>query len=245
MINSNSISKELSLFIAILFYLLLVLLFALYLKTSNVKKFDAFNKTTTIELSIVVEETQEVVKKVEQVKSMKSEQIVKKSKSKTVKQQNSVKSLFANVKDYNDKVIDKEVKNVVQSEVASRYKAKFEKQRKSEKLSVSNLLNNVSSKASVAPSVESNNATDPYYSKIYEILAKRWNPLIIDDGLFAKVLVIITNGGKFDYKFLKYSGNEQFDSSLTSFLNEQVNILFPEHNKGSVTNIEVIFKSKG
>jgi hypothetical protein len=69
--------------------------------------------------------------------------------------------------------------------------------------------------------------------------------MLVSYDLFAKVLVIITNDGKFDYKFLKYSGNEVFDSSLTSFLNEQVNIAYPEHNKGSVTKIEVIFKSEG
>ena len=242
----NSISKQNSLIIALSIYLFIIFLFFLYLKTSDVKKFDAFNKTTTIELSILVDDDSKVInKKAQKIKNKKIDDVVDKSKSKSAKQQNNVKSLFANVKDTNKNVIEDTVNNVVKSEVASRFKAQFEKERKSEKLSVSSLLNNVKSKTSVLPSTESKNSIDPYYSKIYELLAQRWNPMMVGDELFAKVLVIITNSGSFDYKFLKYSGNEVFDKSLTSFLNEQVNITYPEHNKGSQTKIEVIFKSEG
>ncbi|WP_428025722.1 energy transducer TonB [Arcobacter sp.] len=246
MFFTNSISKQTSLFIALSTYFFIIFLFFLYLKTSDVKKFDAFNKTTTIELSIIVDEKSKVVNKNTKVEEKKTiEDVVDKSKSISAKQQNSVKSLFANVKDTSENIIENSVNNVVKSEVASRFKAKFEKQRKTEKLSVNSLLNNVKSKSSVLPSNESKNSIDPYYSKIYELLAQRWNPMMVGDDLFAKVLVIITNDGKFDYKFLKYSGNEVFDKSLTSFLNEQVNIIYPEHDKGSETKIEVIFKSEG
>jgi hypothetical protein len=245
MLFPSSISKQTSFIIAISTYFFIIFLFFLYVKTSDVKKFDAFNKTTTIELSILLDDKSKVVnKEAQKEKSKTIDSVVEKSKSISAKQQNDVKSLFANVKDTNEKVIEQSVNNVVKSEVASRYKAQFEKERKSEKLSVSTILNNVKSKASVLPSNESKNSVDPYYSKIYDILAKRWNPMISGDELFAKVLVIITNHGKFDYKFLKYSGNEFFDKSLTSFLNEQVNITYPEHNKGSEVKIEVIFKSE-
>ncbi len=241
----NSISKQNSLFVALSIYFFIIFLFFLYLKTSDVKKFDAYNKVTAIELSIVIDDNSKLVnKKVQNEKNKKVEDIVDKSKSKSAKQQNSVKSLFANVKDTSENVIEESVNNVVKSEVASRFKAQFEKERKSEKLSVSSLLNKVKSKASITLSSKSENLTDPYYSKVNELL-QRWNPMMVGDDLFAKVLVIITNDGVFDYKFLKYSGNEVFDKSLTSFLNEQVNITYPEHNKGSKTEIEVIFKSEG
>ena len=194
----------------------------------------------------MIDDNSEIInKKAEVEKSKKSEEIVEKSKSKSNKQQTSVKSLFANVADRSEKIIEEPVNNVVNSEVSSRFKAKFEKERKSDSLSVSSILSNVKSKASVMPSSQTSENSDPYYSKIYELLAQRWNPMLIIDGLYAKVLVIITNDGKFDYKFLKYSGNESFDNSLTSFLNEQVNITFPKHDKGSKTEIEVIFKAKG
>jgi hypothetical protein len=246
MFFSGSISKQNSLLIALFTYFFIIFLFFLYLKTSDVKKFDAFNKTTTIELSILIDDKSEVVnKKSKSEKTKNVEKIVKKAKSKSAKQQNSVKSLFANVKDSSENVIEKSVNNVVKSEVTSRFKAQFEKERKSEKLTVSSLLNNVKTKTSVMPSNESKNSIDPYYSKIYEILAQRWNPMMVGDDLFAKVLVIITNDGRFDFKFLRYSGNEIFDKSLTSFLNEQVTITYPEHDKGSETKIEVIFKSEG
>ncbi|MGB9801903.1 MAG: energy transducer TonB [Arcobacter sp.] len=245
MFFSNSISKQNSLLIALLTYFIIIFLFFLYIKTSDVKKFDAFNKTTTIELSILLDKDSKIInKESHKEKSKTIDKVVEKSKSISAKQQNSVKSLFANVKDTSENVIENSVNNVVKSEVASRFKAKFEKERKSEKLSVSTLLNNVKSKASVMPSNESKNSIDPYYSKIYELLAKRWNPSLVGDDLFAKVLVIITNDGKFDFRFLKYSGNEFFDKSLTSFLNEQVNITYPEHDKGSEVKIEVIFKSE-
>lgn len=231
---------------SIFIYLIIIFLFFLYVKTSDVKKFDALTKNTILELNIVIDDKSDIVNKKSEIeKSKKSEEIVEKSKSKTNKQHTSVKSLFANVEDKNDKVVDEPVNNVVTSEVSSRFKAKFEKQRKSENLSVSSILSSVKSKASVMPSSQTSENSDPYYSKIYELLAKRWNPMLIIDGLYAKVLVIITNDGKFDYKFLKYSGNESFDNSLTSFLNEQVNITYPKHNKGSKTEIEVIFKAKG
>lgn len=232
--------------ISIFIYLFIVLSFFFYVKTSDVKKFDSFTKTTILELNIVIDDNVEKINKKSEIeKSKKSEEIVEKSKSISNKQQTSVKSLFANVEDKSEKIVEESVNNVVNSEVSSRFKAKFEKQRKSDSLSVSSILGNVKSKASVMPSSQTSENSDPYYSKIYELLAQRWNPMLIIDGLYAKVLVIITNDGNFSYKFLKYSGNEVFDNSLTSFLNEQVNITYPKHDKGSKTEIEVIFKAKG
>jgi len=232
--------------ISLLVYLLIVFLFFLYLKTSDIKKFDPFKNDTILELNILIDENSVIKNKKSEIKeSKKSEEIVEKSKSISSKHQASVKSLFANVEDKAEKTVNEEVKNIVESNVTSRFKAKFEKQRKTEKLSVSSILDDIKSKASVMPSSQSNNETDPYYSKIYELLAQRWNPMLIVDGLYAKVLVIITNDGKFDYKFLRYSGNESFDNSLNSFLNEQVNITYPKHDKGPVTKIEVLFKAKG
>ena len=155
MFFSSSISKQNSLLIALSTYFSIIFLFFLYLKTSDVKKFDAFNKTTTIELSILIDDNSKVVNnKVQSEKTKNLEKIVEKSKSISAKQQNDVKSLFANVKDTSENIIEKSVNNVVKSEVSSRFKAQFEKERKSEKISVSSLLSNVKTKTSVMPSNE-------------------------------------------------------------------------------------------
>ena len=243
-INSSKSNFLLSGFFSISIYLFVMFIFFIYVKSHDVKKYDAYTKKTTLELEVLLDNSP-VKRKAVQKKSTKTEKIVKKSKSRTVKQKADFKSLFANVKDKSSKVIEKKVNNQVSSQVSSRFKAKFEKERKTKNLNVSSLLENVKSKASVMPINSSDNEKDPYYSKIYELLAQRWNPLMIEDGLFAKVLVVITSSGEFSYKFLQYSGNQSFDASLTSFLNEQVNIIYPKHNKGSKTSIEVIFKAKG
>lgn len=231
--------------IALLFYFFCFLLFALYLNSPEVKKFDSFTKSTVLELDIMIMDNSEVkTVKTQQKASKKSHEVVKKSASRSPKQSNNVKSLFSKVKTTSKTILKKEVNNVSKSVVASRFKSKFEKQKKSSSVSVSKLLDNVKTKSSVIASTDSKNNNDPYFSKIYELLAKRWRPMLIIDGLSAKVLVIISSSGEFDYRFIQYSGNERFDDSLKSFLRDQVDITYPPHERGSSQKIAVTFTAK-
>ncbi len=228
-------------------YLFFFLLFILYIKSHNVKKIDAFVKTTVLELDIIVDDKTDRKENVTQnitKNSQKSEEIVKKSVSKSLKTTGNVQSLFANVK-VDTKTVKKEiVTNTEKNLTSSRYKAKFEKQTKNEDVSVSKLLSGVKKTSSKLLVSSNQNSNDPYYSKIYEILSSGWNPRVIIDNLFAKVVITIYSDGKFEYRFLQYSGNSQFDENLNSFLTEQTAVLYPKHDKGKKTDIEITFKSK-
>lgn len=248
-INDNVVKKEyfyLSGAIAVGFYLFCFILFAIYLNAPDVKKFDAFSKNTVLELDIMILDTKEVSQrnKTDIKNTKKSHEVVKKSASRSAKQNNNVKSLFANVKTKANKVLEKEVNNVTKSTVASRFKSKFEKQRKSSDVSVSKLLDTVKTKAKIKPSTDSKYNTDPYFSKIYEILYSRWNPMLILDGLSAKVIVSISKNGTFSYRLMKRSGDDRFDASLKAFLESQRNVKYPVHKRVS-KSIEVIFGSEG
>ncbi len=232
--------------IAFSFYFVCFLLFAWYLNTPEVKKFDAFTKNTVLELEIMILDTKELSKrnKTDVKDTKKSHEVVKKSTSRSAKQNNNVKSLFANVKTKKAQVLDKEVNNVIKSEVSSRFKSKFEKQRKSSTVSVSKLLDSVKTKAAVMASTDSKNNRDPYFSKIYELLSSRWQPMLIVDGLSAKVIVMISSDGTFNYRFLQFSGDERFDDSLRTFLDTQRSETYPTHDRGSTQEIEVKFGSQ-
>lgn len=247
--NLNIVKKDnffLSGFIAFSIYIFCFLLFALYVNAPKVKQFDAFKKNTVLELDVMIldaKKTNQRNKNIEK-ESKKSHEIVKKSTSRTAKQNNNVKSLFSKVKTKSTIIKKDVVNNVQRSVVSSRFKSKFEKQQKSSKASVSKILDNVKTKATVQPSTDASNNHDPYYSKIYELLSSRWNPMLIIDGLYAKVIVIISSDGTFDYRILRLSGNERFDDSLKAFLNEQKNEPYPVHSRGSKQRIEVKFTSK-
>jgi len=223
-------------------YLLCCFSLLLYINAPKPKKYDAFSKTTVLELELV--STKDTKNRVEKKVEKKVEKVVKKSTSKSNEKKADFKSLFANVKTKAKTVTEKEVNNVQASSDPSRFKSRFEKQKKSENISVSKLLSDIKTTTKMSISTSSEHKSDPYYSKIYEILASRWTPTVLGANLEAKVLVIISSSGGFDYRFIKYSKNEMFDNSLKSFLESQRGESYPPHNKGSKTEIEVLFKSK-
>ncbi|PPK60838.1 cell division and transport-associated protein TolA [Malaciobacter marinus] len=233
--------------LALFIYIFVFVLFLLYLDSNNAKTFDSSKKATVFKLDVVLADSEVKNKPKMKIEKKTQEKIIKKSTSRSSEQKSDLKSLFANVKTTETKVVKKEVNNVKSSNVSSRFKSKFEREKRTNSdLNVSSMLGQVKAeKRNLSISTSSNHENDPYYSKIYEILAQRWNPILIEDGLEAKVLVIISNDGVFDYKFLKYSTNEKFDTLLKEFLQQQKTLLYPPHNKGSKTNIEVTFKSKG
>lgn len=239
------ISAVLALFI----YVFLVLLLLLYLKESNVKKIAATSKNTVLQLDIVFD-TPTNTKKTLKIKSANNsklaQKVVKRTTSNSLKQKSDLKSLFADVKTSAKKVSKEKILNVKKSSVSSRFKSKFEKEKKVKDVVLSDLFEkqNQNSVRKVVLS-DSKNETDPYFSKIYQMLSSRWNPTVFSNNLSARILVTITNNGIFSFKFIQYSQNIGFDKQLKEFLNSESLKKYPVNPNNSTTNIEILFQSKG
>lgn len=245
--KSNNKNFFLSGAIALGIYLFCMALFLLYISSPKAQKFDALSKNTVLELEVLILDKSKLAKKNKTVKkdTKKSKEIVKKTKAITTKTTSSVKSLFANVKTNTKEVIEKEVVNVKKTIVTSRFKAKFEKQKKTDNVRVSKLLDSEQTRSKVKTSSDSKNKSDEYFSKIYELLTQRWAPALFVDKLSAEVLIMITQDGNFTFTFRNRSTNENFNNKLEEFLNEQKLLTFPKHNKGRVMQLEVKFTTEG
>lgn len=230
--------------ISIFIYVVFGFLFLSYINTPKPKTFDTNTKTTVLELELISTKADE--KRVAKKSESKQEQIVKKSTSRSNKQKADFKSLFANVKTKSKNVVEKETTTQKASIDPSRFRSKFQKEKSSDNLKVSKLLNDVKTTTN-RPNINSSNKGEEheYFSQIKQILWERWNPKLLEGGLVVKVLVMITNSGDFDYKVLKYSNDVRFDESLKEFLNSQVRETFPTHNINSKVDIIVNFKSEG
>jgi len=232
-------------------YIILILSFLVYIKTSEVKKINASVKSTVLQLDVILESNPEKKEKITIKSSVKNrdiaKKVVKKTTSVSVKQRSNLKSLFANVKTDIKKVSKNKVLNVKNSSIASRFKSKFEKEKKTKNIVLSKLTEKVESKSSnknISMDQAKDNQ-DPYYSKIYQILSSRWTPTIFANDLKAKVNIIIFNNGKFSFKFIQYSGNTGFDEQLREFLNNETQKSYPVSPKNKTVNIEISFQSKG
>ncbi|MGB5868447.1 MAG: TonB C-terminal domain-containing protein [Arcobacteraceae bacterium] len=231
-------------------YIILILSFLVYIKTNEVKKINATVKNTVLQLDVILdsEPTKEKVKIESSVKNTEiAKKVVKKTTSTSVKKRTNLKSLFANVKTDIKNVSKDKVLNVKESSISSRFKSKFEKERKTKKLVLSKLTENKTMQTpnkNVSMEKTSENQ-DPYYSKIYQILSSRWNPTIFVNDLKVKVNIIIFNNGKFSYKFIQYSGNVGFDNQLQEFLNNETLKPYPVSPNNKTVNIEITFQSKG
>ena len=51
--------------------------------------------------------------------------------------------------------------------------------------------------------------------------------------------------GRFDYRFVTKSGDENFDSSLKAFLEAQRNVAYPKPTKDKDIKVNVNFRSEG
>lgn len=199
--------------------------------------------STSIELDMIVEkaEKQMVERKVDKI--IEKEEVKEKSASNSNEKKPDLKSLFANVKETAKTVAKEEVNNVEKSIDPKRFKSKFEKEKKSSNIKIDKLLED----EKTATNTKSTNAakgqeTDQYFSQISEMLSA-WMP--VGTGLKAVVLIMIDLNGRFDYSFVKKSGDETFDTSLRNFLEEQKNIAYPKPTKGKAVRINVDFKSEG
>jgi len=236
---------------SIAIYIILILSFLVYVKTSEVKKINAAVKTTVLQLDVILNTNPEKNEKITLKSTVKNQKIakkvVKKTTSTSLKQRSNLKSLFANVKTDIKKVSKKKVLNVKNSSIASRFKSKFEKEKKSKNIVLSNLKQRIESKSSNKNITMDKNKDkqDPYYSKIYQMLSSRWNPTIFVDDLKAKVNIVIFNNGRFSFKFIQYSGNDGFDNQLKEFLNNETLKSYPISPTNKTVNIEILFQSKG
>ncbi len=230
-------------FISVSIYLLIIASFFIYVNAPKAKKYDSV-KTTVLELELI--STKSDRKRVAKKTVQKKQEIVKKSTSKSHKQAANFKSLFANVKTKAKKTVEKEVNTVKESIDPSRFKSKFQKQKKTDNSSVSKLLNDVKTTTNMPKTAASGKGEKhEYFSKIKQILWERWNPRLLEEGLGVKVLVIITNDGSFDYRIVKYSKDERFDESLKEFLESQKSETFPTHKINTKVDIIINFKSEG
>lgn len=235
---------------ALAIYIILILSFLVYLKTNEVKKINATVKNTVLQLDVILDvaPNKEKIKIQSNQKNTKiAKKVVKKTTSSSIKKRTNLKSLFANVKTNVKSTSKDKVLNVKNSSISSRFKSKFEKERKTKKLVLSKLTENKVTKSAnnrVTMDKSSENQ-DPYYSKIYQILSNRWKPTIFQNDLKVKVNIIIFNNGKFSYKFIQYSGNMGFDNQITEFLNNETLKKYPISPKNKTVNIEITFQSKG
>jgi len=235
--------------LALFIYIFLVLLLLLYLKESSVKEIDAMGKQTVLQLDLILD-TPKNSKQNMKTKTHKNtkiaKKIVKRTTSNSLKKKTDLKSLFADVKTTAKKVTKKSILNVKKNSVSSRFKSKFEKVKKVKNIVLSNLLKNQNlNTVRKAVLNKTKNETDPYFSKIYQMLSSRWNPIVFSNNPTARVLVNITNNGIFSFNFIQYSGNVDFDRQLKDFLIGESLKKYPINPHKQTTNIEITFQSKG
>lgn len=236
------ISGLISLFI----YFIIAFIFIFYVVGSKPKTFDIKTKETVIQLDMIIEKSDKKrVAKKEKIKEKEPEKEIIKAASVSNKKRPDLKSLFGRVKTKEVKVKKEEVNNVKQSIDPKRFKAKFEREKKSSNVKVDKLLNdkitttNISSK-----NLSKNDESDEYFSKVNEMLSA-WSPTTREENLLATIIVTISPSGSFDYRFTKFSQNINFDESLKAFLEEQKSIIYPKPKKGKTVKISVNFRSEG
>lgn len=240
----------LSAFISISFYIIFVFIFLLYVKSTKVLKVELNKKETVLQLDVVLETT----KKLENIEPIKSEivknkvkkNIIKRASSTSVKKRTNLKSLFANVKTVAKKVEKSKILNIKHNKVSSRFKSKFEKEKKVKVLKLSKLSKN-NNKAKSKIVKQSKNSSDkksnPYFNKINQIVQEGWNPLIYNQ--IATVIVTISNKGRFRYIIKKYSNSIEFDNQLKDYLDAESLKRYPISPTHKTVTIEITFKSEG
>ena len=239
----NNSSFIVSGIIAFSLYLCLCFSVLFYIMSPEQNMINITPTSTSIELDMIVEKAEKkmVERKVEKI--IEEKEVVEKQTSAQQEKKPDLKSLFANVKETAKTVTKEEVNNIQKSIDPKRFKSKFEKEKKSSNIKIDRLLED----EKTASNTKSTNAakgveTDEYFSQISEMLSA-WVP--VGSGLKAVVLIMIDLEGRFDYSFVKKSGDSTFDTSLDAFLNEQKNIAYPKPTKGKAVKINVDFKSEG
>ncbi len=214
-----------------------------YLFSPIPKTLDLKSTSMTIELDMITEKAEKKMVEKKTEKIIEKEAVKEKEASVSNEKKPDLKSLFANVKETAKTVTKEEVNNIEKSIDPKRFKAKLEKEKRSNNIKIDKLLED----EKTATNTKSTNAnkgqeTDEYFSKVQELLDV-WNP--VGTGLKAVVLIMIDLDGRFDYRFVTGSGDEGFDSSLKAFLEEQKNLAYPKPTKDKDIKVNVNFRSEG
>jgi hypothetical protein len=231
---------------ALLIYLFLTFLVIYYISSKNVKLYDIAIKETVIELDMlsvpIKKESKKIIKTVSSKPlTKKPKEIIKKSTSRSAKRTASIKSLFGNVKTNTKQIVKEDILNIRASMANSRFKSKFEKEKKRKNIEESNTLNKIKDRSSKSIYSKTNKENDLYYSDIKKLLHNRFNPKHIKENLSSIVLVTITKNGKFNYIIDQFSDNEMYNQQLIKFLDLQVNEFFPKSPDGNSHTIQIIF----
>ncbi|MBP7784349.1 MAG: TonB C-terminal domain-containing protein [Aliarcobacter sp.] len=239
----NKFSFILSGIIAFSFYIFICVLIMYYLFSPIPKTLDLKSTSMTIELDMITEKAEKKMVEKKTEKIIEKEAVKEKEASVSNEKKPDLKSLFANVKETAKTVTKEEVNNIEKSIDPKRFKAKLEKEKRSNNIKIDKLLED----EKTATNTKSTNAnkgqeTDEYFSKVQELLDV-WNP--VGTGLKAVVLIMIDLDGRFDYRFVTGSGDEGFDSSLKAFLEEQKNLAYPKPTKEKDIKVNVNFRSEG
>ena len=239
----NKFSFIVSGIIAFSFYIFICVLIMFYLFSPVPKTLDLKSTSMTIELDMITEKAEKKMVEKKTEKIIEKEAVKEKEASVSNEKKPDLKSLFANVKETAKTVTKEEVNNIEKSIDPKRFKAKLEKEKRSNNIKIDKLL--VDEKT--ATNTKSTNAnkgqeTDEYFSKVQELLDV-WNP--VGTGLKAVVLIMIDLDGRFDYRIVTGSGDEGFDSSLKAFLEEQKNLAYPKPTKDKDIKVNVNFRSEG
>lgn len=240
----NNFSFILSGIIAISFYAFMCFLLFFYIASPTPKTYDLKSTSMAIELDMITEKAdKKMVEKKTEKKIEKEEVKEEKVASASNEKKPDLKSLFANVKETAKTVTKEEVNNIEKSIDPKRFKSKFEKEKKSNNIKIDKILEDEKTATNVkATNANKGQETDEYFSKVHELLSV-WNP--VGSGLKAVVLIMIDLNGRFDYRIVTNSGDQTFDSSLKSFLDEQKNVAYPKPTKDKDIRINVDFKSEG
>ena len=240
----NSSSFLISGIVAFFIYFAFCFLVLLYIYSPMKDTINITPTTTAIELDMIEEiaDKKMVEKKVEKIVEDKP---VEKATSNSNEKRPDLKSLFANVKETSNKVVKEEVNNVEKSIDPKRFKSKFEKEKKSNNVKIDKLLEDEKTATNTkTKSSSKGDKNDDYGSKIYEMLYSR-APLSEDRSLVITVMVSISANGSFDYKFVKRSKSEAYNTAIRLYLDEQKDVTYPPPPSGNAVKYTVDFKFEG
>src|SRR5574344_2044677 len=221
----NSTSFLISGIVAFSIYFSFCFLILLYIYSPINEAINITPTTTAIELDMIEE--------------IADKKMVEKKVEKIVEEKQPVE------KETSNKVVKEEVNNVEKSIDPKRFKSKFEKEKKSNNVKIDKLLEDEKTATNTkTKSSSKGDKNDDYGSKIYEMLYSR-APISEDKSLVITVLVTISANGNFDYKFVKRSSSEAYNTSIRLYLDEQKDVSYPPPPSGNAVKYTVDFKFEG
>lgn len=229
------------------FYIFICVIFIYYVASPKTKVYTIKSKETVIELDVItkISDKKRIEKKEDKKTAKNIEKLIKRSTSRSNEKKPDLKSLFGKVKTKSENVVKKEINNVSKSLDPSRFKSKFEKQKKSSNIKIDKLFNDKQTTTNQRRKTSSKNEqSDDKYVNLIASMLDQWNPTLSEIELKARVKVSISPRGEFSYNFVQFSSNLSFNASLKAFLDEQTSIIYPIPPKGKTYTQIVNFTSK-